>query len=221
VRVVKPIPSSEDAAGFSLLELLLALALGLVLSGLMLQGLIDEGQNGQRLARLLRERAVQRRALALVKAEVALATAVSTTPQLETHGCSLAGRQPVLHLSTAAGAITYSVGAAPSAIWRGQVLMRCGPAYGLNGQLSAAGPAQNRVVIDGLADRPEPWTGCSDLLGAAARAPVDLGGSSAVAFSACLEPSARLLAVRLLQEFSPLKGGKRQHISLSALLASP
>jgi hypothetical protein len=99
--------------------------------------------------------------------------------------------------------------------------MRCGPAYGLNGQLSTEGPAQNRVVIDGLAERPEPWTGCSDLLGAAARAPVDLGGSSAVAFSACLEPSARLLAVRLWQEFSPLKGGKRQHISLSALLASP
>ena len=162
-------PSSEDAAGFSLLELLLALALGLVLSGLMLQGLIDEGQNGQRLARLLRERAVQRRALALVKAEVAMATAVSETPQLEAHACSLAGRQPVLHLSTAAGAITYSVGAAPSAIWRGQVLMRCGPAYGLNGQLSAAGPPQNRVVIDGLAERPEPWSGCSALLGAAAR----------------------------------------------------
>jgi hypothetical protein len=214
-------PSCKDAAGFSLLELLLALALGLVLSGLMLQGLIDGGQNGQRLARLLRERAVQRRALALVKAEVALATAVSTTPQLEAHGCSLAGRQPVLHLSTAAGAITYSVGAAPSAIWRGRVLMRCGPAYGLNGQLSAAGPPQNRVVIDGLAERPEPWSGCSDLLGAAARSPVDLGGSSSVAFSACLETSARLLAVRLQQEFPLLKGGNRQHISLSALLASP
>lgn len=196
---MKPTPNVEAEAGFSLLELLLALGLGVVLSGLMLQGLIDEGQNGQRLARLLRERAVQRRALALVKAEVALATAVSDTPQLEVHACSLAGRQPVLHLSTAAGAITYSVGAAPSAIWRGQVLMRCGPAYGLNGQLSAAGPPQNRVVIDGLAERPEPWTGCSALLGATAQSPLDLGGSSALAFSACLEPSARLLAVRLWQ----------------------
>jgi hypothetical protein len=211
-------PSCKDVAGFSLLELLLALALGLVLSGLMLQGLIDEGHNGQRLARLLRERAVQRRALALVKAEVALATAVSATPQLETHGCSLAGRQPVLHLSTAAGAITYSVGAAPSAIWRGQVLMRCGPAYGLNGQLSAEGPAQNRVVIDGLAERPEPWTGCSDLLGAAARAPVDLGGSSAVAFSACLEPSARLLAVRLQQGFAASGERPPQRIQQAVVL---
>jgi hypothetical protein len=211
-------PSCKDAAGFSLLELLLALALGLVLSGLMLQGLIDEGQNGQRLARLLRERAVQRRVLALVKAEVALATAVSATPQLETHGCSLAGRQPVLHLSTAAGAITYSVGAAPSAIWRGQVLMRCGPAYGLNGQLSAAGPPQNRVVIDGLAERPEPWSGCSALLGAAARAPVDLGGSSAVAFSACLEPSARLLAVRLQQGFAASGERPLQRIQQAVVL---
>jgi hypothetical protein len=184
----------------------------------MLQGLIDEGHNGQRLARLLRERAVQRRALALVKAEVALATAVSTTPQLETHACSLAGRQPVLHLSTAAGAITYSVGAAPSAIWRGQVLMRCGPAYGLNGQLSAAGPPQNRVVIDGLAERPEPWSGCSALLGAAARAPVDLGGSSAVAFSACLEPSARLLAVRLQQGFAASGERPLQRIQQAVVL---
>ncbi|MFM8968101.1 MAG: prepilin-type cleavage/methylation domain-containing protein [Vulcanococcus sp.] len=146
------IQRSKTAAGFSLLELLLALSLGLLLSGVMLQGLIDEGQNGQRLARLLRERAVQRRTLALVKADLAQATAISPTPQLEQHGCSLAGRLPVLHLSTAAGAITYAVGPAPSAIWRGRVLMRCGPAYGLDGRLSVGGAPQNRVVIDGLAE---------------------------------------------------------------------
>ena len=50
--------------------------------------------------------------------------------------------------------ITYSIGTAPSAIWRGTVLMRCGPAYGLGGELSA-GAAQNRVVLDGLAPAPE------------------------------------------------------------------
>ena len=113
---------------------MLALSLGLLLSGVMLQGLLDEGQNGQRLARLLRERAVQRRTLALIKADLAQATAISSTPQLEQHGCSLADRLPVLHLSTSAGAVTYSVGSAPSAIWRGRVLMRCGPAYGLDGR---------------------------------------------------------------------------------------
>jgi hypothetical protein len=218
---VKPIPSSEDAAGFSLPELLLALGLGLVLSGLMLQALIDEGQNGQRLARLLRERAVQRRALALVKAEVALATAVSETPQLEAHACSLAGRQPVLHLSTAAGAITYSVGAAPSAIWRGQVLMRCGPAYGLNGQLSAAGPPQNRVVIDGLAAAPAPWVRCGDLLPPNDAPPVELGGTTRLGLAVCLSPAGRLLALRLVQDFPAGPGRQPQRIVSSSLVGGP
>ncbi|WP_398336678.1 prepilin-type cleavage/methylation domain-containing protein [Vulcanococcus sp.] len=218
---MKPIPSSEDAAGFSLLELLLALGLGLVLSGLMLQALIDEGQNGQRLARLLRERAVQRRALALVKAEVALATAVSATPQLEAHACSLAGRQPVLHLSTAAGAITYSVGAAPSAIWRGQVLMRCGPAYGLHGQLSAAGPPQNRVVIDGLAAAPDPWLRCGDLLPQSDVPPVELGGATRLGLAACLSPAGRLLALRLVQDLSAGPGREPQRVVSSTLVGGP
>jgi len=218
---VKPIPSSDAAAGFSLMELLLAFALGVVLSGLMLQGLIDGGQSGQRLARLLRERAVQRRALALVKAEVALATAVSDTPQLEAHGCGLAGRQPVLHLSSAAGAITYSVGAAPSAIWRGQVLMRCGPAYGLNGQLSAAGPPQNRVVIDGLAAAPAPWLRCGELLPPNDAPPIELGGTTRLGLAACLSPEARLLALRLVQDFAAGPGLQPQRIVSSTLVGGP
>jgi hypothetical protein len=52
--------------------------------------------------------------------------------------------------------IVYSVGAAPSAIWRGQVLMRCGPAYGLDGVIRPGGRAQNRVLID---DLPKDGTG--------------------------------------------------------------
>ena len=218
---MKPTPNVEAEAGFSLLELLLALGLGVVLSGLMLQGLIDEGQNGQRLARLLRERAVQRRALALVKAEVALATAVSDTPQLEVHACSLAGRQPVLHLSTAAGAITYSVGAAPSAIWRGQVLMRCGPAYGLNGQLSAAGPAQNRVVIDGLPAAAAPWLRCGELLPSSEASAIELGGTTRLGLVACLSPEAGLLALRLVQEFAAGPGRQPQRIVSSTLVGGP
>ena len=219
VRVVKRISPSRAAAGFSLLELMLALSLGLLLSGVMLQGLIDEGQNGSRLARLLRERALQRRALALVAADLALAKAVSEMPQLEQHSCSLADRLPVLHLSTSVGAITYSVGPSPSAIWRGQVLMRCGPAYGLDGQLSSGSQAQNRVVLDGLAERPESWGGCRAVLGAAAQDPLDLAGSSAKAFSACWEPSARLLAVRLQQDFGPVGGRPQQRMGRVALLA--
>lgn len=137
-------------AGFSLVELMLSLSLGLALSGVMLQGLMAEGQTSQRLTRLWRERAWQRRTLELVKSDLLQATAVSASPELEPHACSLAGRSPVLQMSTSAGPITYSVGAAPSAIWRGQVLMRCGPAYGLEGSLSPGAQAQNRVVIDGL-----------------------------------------------------------------------
>jgi len=49
--------------GFSLVELMLSLSLGLALSGVMLQGLMAEGQNGARFSRLLRERAAQRRTL--------------------------------------------------------------------------------------------------------------------------------------------------------------
>jgi type II secretory pathway component PulJ len=92
--------------GFSLVELMLSLSLGLALSGVMLQGLMAEGQNGARFSRLLRERAAQRRALELIKQDLSQATALSETPEHEQHGCSLAGRTPVLHFSTAAGPIT-------------------------------------------------------------------------------------------------------------------
>ena len=39
--------------------------------------------------------------------------------------------------------------------------MRCGPAYGLDGQIKAGGTSQNRVVLDDLAPRSGAWTGCS------------------------------------------------------------
>ena len=211
------IQPSEATAGFSLLELLLALSLGLVLSGVMLQGLIQEGQNGQRLARLLRERAVQRRTLALVKADLAQATGISPTPQLEQPSCNLAGRLPVLHLSSSAGAITYAVGPAPSAIWRGRVLMRCGPAYGLDGQLSAGSTPQNRVVIDGLAEAPPRWIGCAELLGGSQLSAIDLADSAAQPFSACLDVGGGLVALRLLQELSGRAQGRPQRISSEGL----
>jgi len=55
----------------------------------------------------------------------------------------------VLQINTAEGPITYSLGLPPSSIWRGRVLMRCGPAFGLDGEPSR-GASQNRVVIDAL-----------------------------------------------------------------------
>jgi hypothetical protein len=187
--------------GFSLMELMLSLSLGLGISGVMLQGLMAEGQNDSRFSRLLRERAAQRRTLELVKNDVARATAVGEEPQLELHACGLAGRTAVLHLSTPAGPITYSVGRAPSTIWRGWVLMRCGPAFGLNGEPSVGSQAQNRVVIDGLAEQPHRWVGCASLLGEKGEAAVDLGGSSVQPFSVCLHSSLGLVGVRLIQTF--------------------
>ena len=142
----------RQAAGFSLLELLLAFGLGLSVCALMLQSVLAEGQNGQRLARLLRERQVAARALALLRSDLQRATEVASSagPDGQAAACSLAGRAVLLHLQTAEGPITYSVGRPAEPIWRGQVLMRCGPAFGLDGSPST-GQALNRVVLDGLA----------------------------------------------------------------------
>lgn len=143
----------KRAEGFTLTELLLAMALSLVVAGVVMQGLIASGRSGERLALQMRERTFQRRTLGLLRSELAAAeswTAGSATGA----GCNLAGRTPVVQLVVQGMPITYTVGAAPSPIWRGTVLMRCGPAYGLGGELSA-GAAQNRVVLDGLAPAPE------------------------------------------------------------------
>jgi hypothetical protein len=138
------------SAGFSLLELLLALGLGLLLSGLILQALTADGQGLQRLLWLQRQGLLHRRLLGLLRGELLRAEALEIG-RASGAACPLAGRTPVLHLRLrGSGAITYSLGAPPSAIWRPQVLMRCGPAYGLDGEPSI-GLAQQRVVLDGLA----------------------------------------------------------------------
>jgi len=205
--------------GFSLVQLMLSLSLGLALSGVMLQGLMAESQNGARFSRLLRERAAQRRTLELVKHDLAQATAVSETPELEQHGCSLAGRIPVLHLRTAAGPITYSVGAAPSAIWRGRVLMRCGPAFGLDGLISGGSQALNRVVMDGLAAKPQVWSGCqihfASMDGIAA---VEVAKSFTQPFSVCLDSQSGVLALRIEQQLGSAQGEPLQRIALEQVM---
>ncbi|MCS5700660.1 prepilin-type cleavage/methylation domain-containing protein [Cyanobium sp. FGCU-52] len=140
--------SPTPSPGFSLLEALLALCLGLGLCAVILQTLLVDGRNLERLVRRQREGGLQRRTLDLVRADLLRAH------RLDPAGgggaaCSLSGRTPVLQVRTAEGPITYSHGAAPSAIWRGRVLMRCGPAFGLHGEPSG-GAAQNRVLIDAL-----------------------------------------------------------------------
>ena len=144
----------RSGAGFSLVELLLALAIGCGLTGVLLQALVGEGANSQRLGRLLRERAVAQRTLELVRGDLLQAGGLAD-PAVLAPACNLAGRMVVLHLAPApgnpdAGPITYSLGKSADPIWRGRVLMRCGPAYGLHGELGS-GAAQNRVVLDALA----------------------------------------------------------------------
>ncbi|AFY28575.1 hypothetical protein [Cyanobium gracile] len=141
--------SVRGPAGFSLAELLVALSLGLLLWGVVLQALVAEGRQVERLVRQVRERGQQRRVLALLRGDLQRATRVDLA--LGTGAaCGLGGRDPVLQLQTPAGPITYTVGSPPSAIWRRRVLMRCGPAFGLDGEPST-GAAQNRVLLDGLA----------------------------------------------------------------------
>lgn len=135
-------------AGLSLLELLLALTLGLLLCGLVMRALALEGPQGAQLARLLRERSLRERTLELLRSDLLRADSVRLAAS-PAAACGLAGRTPLLEITAAQGVITYSQGAPPSAIWRGRVLMRCGPAFGLDGEPSAGIP-QNRVVLDAL-----------------------------------------------------------------------
>ena len=96
---------------------------------------------------------------ALIAADVERGIALA--PELVS-ACNLAGRQPWLQILGADGSVTtYSLGSPPSAIWQGQVLMRCGLAYGLDGQIKAIGTFQNRVVLDGLVPSSRAWAGCS------------------------------------------------------------
>jgi hypothetical protein len=198
--------------GFSLVELMLSLSLGFALSGVMLQGLMAEGQNSVRFSRLLRERAAQRRTLELVKSDLVRATAVSATPEREQHACGLSGRTPVLHVTTAAGPITYSVGTAPSSIWRGRVLMRCGPAFALDGELSQGAIPLNRVVIDGLADQPSAWQFCS------LQAGTDLAGSAKQGFSVCLQPEMGLVRLWLTQQLGDPARHQPQRIETESVV---
>jgi prepilin-type N-terminal cleavage/methylation domain-containing protein len=136
-------------AGFSLVELLVSLLLAGVVSGALLQALLLDSQASQRLGRQLRERQQGQRALELLRQELQQAEWVRRGGQgmlPPGPACSLTGRKVVLQLGTASGLITYAEGPAPDPIWRGRVLLRCGPAYGLDGGL-AGGQPQQRVLL--------------------------------------------------------------------------
>ena len=141
----------RDRRGFTLVELLLAAGLGVVFCGLAAQLLIGDLAHGSALARRLQLRRLQRRTLMLVKGDLSDADNWQLQPAFDPNWrCSMAGRQPLIAISTAEGAaaVVYSLGPPPSSIWRGQVLMRCGPSFDLQGQPNLEGSYQNRVVLD-------------------------------------------------------------------------
>ena len=156
--MIKRLAERRADNGFTLIELLLSLSLGSLLFFVMLQLIGADLRLGKSMASRLRESAQQRQTLELIRGELAIGSSWTVDPAPSNQwSCGMAGRQPVLAISldsssteVSSRVIVYSVGAAPSAIWRGQVLMRCGPAYGLDGVIRPDGKAQNRVLIDAL-----------------------------------------------------------------------
>ena len=150
---------SRRDQGFSLVELLLACSLGLLIVVVAVSWLLQEQTLGKRLGLVLRQERLLMRANQLISADIQRGVALAPEPL---QPCSTAGRRPLLQiLLTDGGVIGYSIGPAPSRIWRGQVLMRCGPPYGLNGQLKTTASYQHRVVLDGLQADPSLWEGCA------------------------------------------------------------
>ena len=153
--------SGAPAGGFTLPELLVTLLLSGLVSAMVLQLLVGDLRQVGRLGRWLRERQAGERALELVRGELQRAESATRSGDIPA-GCGSEGRKLVLQLQgrDRAGTlrtVTYTTGKAPSSIWRGDVLVRCGPAYGLDGAWSAGtAPASgetggvSRVLIDAL-----------------------------------------------------------------------
>ena len=139
--------------GFTLVELMLAVLVGCLLCGVAFQLLFAETRQGGALAESLQLKQWQRRTLELVKSDLERASSWQIDPDPSgSWPCALAGRQPKLAITPADGSdpVLYSLGPAPSAIWRGDVLMRCGPAFDLQGGVRSGSRYQNRVVLDGV-----------------------------------------------------------------------
>ena len=127
---------TRTAKGFTLVELMLAALLGTFLCGVVFQLLCVETRHGGALAESLQLKQWQRRTLQLVKGDLERASRWQIDPDPSVRWpCALADRQPKLAITSRDGSdpVVYSLGLAPSAIWRGDVLMRCGPAFDLHG----------------------------------------------------------------------------------------
>ena len=139
--------------GFTLVELMLAALVGCLLCGVAFQLLLAETRQGGSLAESFQLKQMQRRTLELVKGDLERASTWRIDPDpSRSWPCALAGRQPKLAITPSDGSdpVLYSLGPAPSAIWRGDVLMRCGPAFDLRGGIRSGSRYLNRVVLDGV-----------------------------------------------------------------------
>ena len=144
---------SHPDQGFTLVELMLVVLLGCLICGVAFQLLFAETRQGGSLAESLQLKQWQRRTLELVKGDLERASSWRIDPDAAEHWpCALAGRQPKLAILPSDGSepVVYSLGTAPSAIWRGAVLMRCGPAFDLHGGIRSGSRYQNRVVLDAV-----------------------------------------------------------------------
>ena len=145
--------STRAAQGFTLVELMLAALLGTFLCGVVFQLLFAETRQGGALAESLQLKQWQRRTLQLVKGDLERASRWQIDPDPSGRWpCALADRQPRLAITPRDGSdpVVYSLGPPPSSIWRGDVLMRCGPAFDLQGGIRSGSRYQNRVVLDGV-----------------------------------------------------------------------
>tara|TARA_B100000405_G_scaffold140669_1_gene98542 strand:- start:294 stop:839 length:546 start_codon:yes stop_codon:yes gene_type:complete len=145
--------NTRVAQGFTLVELMLAALVGCLLCGVAFQLLFAETRQGGALAESLQLKQWQRRTLQLVKGDLERASSWQIDPDVSADWpCALADRQPKLAIKPRDGSdpVVYSLGSAPSAIWRGDVLMRCGPAFDLQGGIRSGSRYQNRVVLDGV-----------------------------------------------------------------------
>ena len=137
----------------SLVELILAALLGTFLCGVVFQLLFAETRQGGALAESLQLKQWQRRTLELLKGDLERASSWQIDPDPSgSWPCALADRQPKLAITPRDGSdpVVYSLGSAPSGIWRRDVLMRCGPAFDLRGGIRRGSRYQNRVVLDGV-----------------------------------------------------------------------
>ena len=145
----------RSAQGFTLVELMLAALLGTFLCGVVFQLLFSETRQGGALAESLQLKQWQRRTLQLLKGDLERASSWQIDPDPSgSWPCALADRQPKLAITPRDGSdpVVYSLGSAPSGIWRRDVLMRCGPAFDLRGGIRRGSRYQNRVVLDGVDD---------------------------------------------------------------------